>query len=624
MRHSDYWRKRFEQLEDAQLNKGLNYYNDLERQYKLASKEIEKQIANWYMRFAKNNQISFAEAKRQLTSRELKEFKWSVQEYIKYGKENAITGQWMTELENASARVHVSRLEALKLQMQQQCEVLYGNQVDGLDKTMRTIYRDGYYHTAYDIQRGFNVGYDLHKLNENQLSAVISKPWTADGRNFVNRCWTAKADLVNTLHTELTQAVIRGDAPDKAIKTIAQKFNTSKSNAGRLVMTESAFFASASQRDCFNDLDVERYEIVATLDSHTSPTCQSLDGKLFDMKDFQVGVTAPPFHCWCRTVTVPYFDDNTGSRAARGEDGKTYYVPDTMKYPEWKKTFVDGGSKDGLKQTDDSVTIRNKTPFSAIIAFLIAATTIKEAEEFANKTLGIQNVSYKGVDVTTANAWNEGLKDSFDRFPELKNNFGFVGEAHERNTMLKPIAKQHYMDDLAKLNPTLDATILEPYADKKVRSLMKSLQIDKATYAQSWAPANAPFSAFRGVTVNREWGKKSAEFVKSIAGDVAGKFHPIGCDTIKSILDHEIGHQLDSLLGIKDIDEIKKLFDSRTQDELTNGLSKYSWKNKNANRYSEMIAEGWSEYCNNPQPRELAKTIGETIEAEYKKKFGTT
>ncbi|MEG0614272.1 MAG: hypothetical protein RR540_00840 [Oscillospiraceae bacterium] len=37
---------------------------------------------------------------------------------------------------------------------------------------------------------------------------------------------------------------------------------------------------------------------------------------------------------------------------------------------------------------------------------------------------------------------------------------------------------------------------------------------------------------------------------------------------------------------------------------------------------SEMIAEAWAEYCNNPQPREIAKTIGEAIEAEYKKKFG--
>ena len=41
--------------------------------------------------------------------------------------------------------------------------------------------------------------------------------------------------------------------------------NTSKTNAGRLVMTESAYFSSVSQKDAFNDLEVEMYEIVATL-----------------------------------------------------------------------------------------------------------------------------------------------------------------------------------------------------------------------------------------------------------------------------------------------------------------------------------------------------------------------
>lgn len=351
MKHSDYWRKRFEQLEEAQLNKGAAYYADLERQYKLASKRIEDQISGWYNRFAHNNQITFAEAKVLLSSKELKEFKWSVQEYIKRGKENAVTGEWMKQLENASAKVHISRLEALKLQLQQQCEVLYGNQVDGLDKTMRKIYGEGYYHTAYEIQKGLNVGYDLHKLNETKVSAVISKPWAADGKNFVNRCWTDKAKLVDVLHTELTQGIIRGDAPDQAIKTIAQKFNTSKANAGRLVMTESAFFASAAQQECFNDLGVEKYEIVATLDRRTSPTCRHLDRKVFEMKDYKVGRTAPPFHCRCRSVTVPYFEDDVGgSRAARNGNGKTYYVPDSMNYSEWEKAFVGGGSKDGLEE----------------------------------------------------------------------------------------------------------------------------------------------------------------------------------------------------------------------------------------------------------------------------------
>jgi NAD+--asparagine ADP-ribosyltransferase len=109
-------------------------------------------------------------------------------------------------------------------------------------------------------------------------------------------------------------------------------------------MTEEAFFSSAAQKDAFNELDVEKYEIVATLDSHTSEICRELDSKVFPMKEYQPGVTAPPFHVWCRSTTVPYFDDNFGSvgeRAARGEDGKTYYVPANMKYNDWMKSFVD-------------------------------------------------------------------------------------------------------------------------------------------------------------------------------------------------------------------------------------------------------------------------------------------
>ncbi|MCE0627820.1 hypothetical protein LWF00_19575 [Clostridioides difficile] len=123
MKHKDYWRKRFEQLEEAQNNKSVKYYLELEKQYKLAMNSIEKDILAWYNRFAKNEGISLLEAKKLLNTRELEEFKWSVEEYIRHGKENAINQKWMKELENASARVHITRLEALKLQIQQQVEV---------------------------------------------------------------------------------------------------------------------------------------------------------------------------------------------------------------------------------------------------------------------------------------------------------------------------------------------------------------------------------------------------------------------------------------------------------------------------------------------------------------------
>ncbi|AXU79065.1 TPA: minor capsid protein [Clostridioides difficile] len=357
MKHKDYWRKRFEQLEEAQNNKSVKYYLELEKQYKLAINSIEKDILAWYNRFAKNEGISLLEAKKLLNTRELEEFKWSVEEYIKYGKENAINQKWMKELENASARVHITRLEALKLQIQQQVEVLYGNELDGIDKLMRDIYTSGYYHTAFNVQQGVNVGWSLMSLDTNRINKIISKPWATDGLNFSERIWGKyRPTLVNELHTKLTQSIIRGENPKNLVNDFAKRFNVSKSQAKNLIMTESAFFASASRKDCFSDLDVEKYEIIATLDLRTSNICRELDGKIFDMKDYQVGITAPPFHCRCRTTTAPWFEDEEGYRAARGEDGKTYYVPSSMKYNEWYEKYVKNNSKQtGAKYTKGDI-----------------------------------------------------------------------------------------------------------------------------------------------------------------------------------------------------------------------------------------------------------------------------
>lgn len=350
MPNSSYWKERFKQLEEAQNRIGADTYDEIEQQYRRALRELEGKISVWYQRLADNNSVSMAEARRMLSKNELKEFKWDVNDYIKYGKENAIDQRWMKELENASAKFHISRLEALKLQTQQSLEVMFGNQIDSIDTAMKRIYLDSYYHTAYELQRGFQVGWDIAGLDQRKIEKVVSKPWAADGKNFSERIWENKQKLISEIHKELTQDIILRRGPQKAIDAIAKKMHTSKVNAGRLVMTEEAYFSSAAQKECFNDLDVEEYEIVATLDSHTSEICQNMDGKVFSMKDYESGVTAPPFHVWCRSCTVPYFRDNfgqIGERAARGEDGKTYYVPADMTYSEWKKTFAEGGSKQG-------------------------------------------------------------------------------------------------------------------------------------------------------------------------------------------------------------------------------------------------------------------------------------
>lgn len=356
MNNAEYWKLRFEQLEQAQNQKGVKAYADIERQYKEAQKQLEGQIARWYQRFATNNGISLAEARQYLKGADLKEFKWDVQEYIKYGQDNALNSGWMKELENASAKYHISKLEALKVQTQHSLEVMYAKQFGTMHGALSDAFESGYYHTAYELQHGLNVGWDIAGLDQAQIEKVLAKPWAADGYNFSERIWGNKNKLISEVHNELSRNIMLGADPQKAIDSLAKKMNTSKNNAGRLVMTEEAYFSSAAQKDCFESLGVEQYEIVATLDSHTSDICRSLDGKHFPMKDYQPGVTAPPFHVYCRSTTVPYFDEqfDIGERAARDEEtGKTYYIPDDMNYQEWKETFVDGGDKSEFDVLDD-------------------------------------------------------------------------------------------------------------------------------------------------------------------------------------------------------------------------------------------------------------------------------
>lgn len=401
MTNAEYWKQRFTQLEAAQNRKGATAYLEMEKQYKAAQNELEAQIARWYQRFADSNSISLAQAKQWLKGQDLAEFKWDVKEYIKYGKENAINGAWMQELENASSKFHISRLEALQIQTQNSLETMFAQQMGTMKKALSDVYASGYYHTAYTVQQGFGLGWDIAGLDQAQIEKVLSKPWAVDGYNFSTRIWNSKTKLIGEVHNELSKNLLTGADPQKAIDSLAKKMGTSKSNAGRLVMTEQAYFSSAAQKDCFNDLDVEEYEIVATLDSHTSDICRSLDGKVFKMSDYKPGVTAPPFHVYCRSTAAPHFKDNfdAGGRAARGADGKTYYVPDDVTYSEWKRAFVDGDKsgfaevqKNHFSRTEKRGTIKPKEQSEAA-KFIEQACTTENVEHRAVQALPKQLTS---------------------------------------------------------------------------------------------------------------------------------------------------------------------------------------------------------------------------------------
>lgn len=351
MNNADYWRGRFSILEDSAHREAQQTIQAMEEMYLDAQRSVQKEIESWYARFADNNQISLTDARKWLTAGQLEEFHWTVEQYIKIGEQAGLDAAWLKKLENASARFHISRLESVQMGIQQQLELLYGNQVDSLDALLKKVVGNGYTHTAFEVQKGVGLGWDITALNQKKLETLLSKPWTTDGRTFRDRCWLNKNDLVGSVSKSLTQGLLRGDSPAKITTAIQKQFGVHRYKAGRLVNTETTYFNAVATKESYKDLGVEMVEIIETLDSHTCSICGGLDGKVIPIAQYEPGVTVPPFHPNCRGTTAPAIDPKyMEERVARDEDGNVYYVPGNMSYPEWKKTFVDKGDdfKGGL------------------------------------------------------------------------------------------------------------------------------------------------------------------------------------------------------------------------------------------------------------------------------------
>ncbi|MFC2422503.1 MAG: minor capsid protein [Fusobacterium polymorphum] len=369
---SNYWTKRFEEEEKQRNISNKAYAKEIEKQYKIAENKIKSDIEKWYIRIAENNQISLADAKKLLTKDELKEFKWTLAEYTQKAK----SGAWKKELENVSARVHIQRLEALQLQVQNSIETLRNKENEMLEDYLIKNYEDTYYHSLYEISKGLNLKTSFATLDKNKINQVIEKPWLKDGKNFSDRIWQDKEQLINTLRTKITQSFITGSTLDEAVeeisKFVSDKIKNKEYVARRLLETESAAYASKAQIEAFKSIDVEKYEIVATLDLHTSEICQEMDGKVFNISDQEIGVTVPPFHSHCRTVIAPYFDDEP-TRASRDEKGE-YKEVKYMNYKEWKEQYV--------KKDELGLTLNKK---SAIMKY-IGSDSYKINEALRNGT----------------------------------------------------------------------------------------------------------------------------------------------------------------------------------------------------------------------------------------------
>ena len=350
------------------MQKADKFIDHMEREYKAASRNIELEVTDFLSRFTENEQMTLSNARKRLNANELKEFRMELEEYIRKGEENSISADWTKQLESASLLHRIDRLQALKMQIDNQIEALAAYKEQGLNKTLGEIFEENYYRNIFDVQHMMGEGTAFAILDDRRIMQAISKPWRYDGKTFSDSIWENKEKLKYSLERTLTQGIIRGSAPRKIAEAIAKETGRELYAAKRLVLTESAKMAEKASEEGYRELGVKEIEIVVALDERTCEVCGEMDGKHFPL-DKSEGLT-PPFHPNCRCTTVPYFDDEFTQgeeRAARDENGKTYYVPSDMKYTEWKEKYVEKNRRfDEGEQSKKGIFIDTKINEKAI------------------------------------------------------------------------------------------------------------------------------------------------------------------------------------------------------------------------------------------------------------------
>lgn len=372
--NAEYWRERFQLLEEAKHKKVVELMPQIERQYTRAVKAIEEKLEIFYSRYAEAAGITTTEARRFLTVDELKQHKMDVEEYIRLGEQCAefFDPDIAHELELASLQYRTTRLEAMQLQLKAEAALFYARVEPLMWEAFADIYSSQYSRAAFEIFRGVGWQIDFSIPNVDEINLSLLTPWRADGLSFSDRIWGHCKNFEQDLADALIQGIMQGqsipqmtrelmkttqpgvdenalpESKEQAMKLMRDAAKNHKFNCERVIRTESAFFAEQAHSELYKRLGIPKYRYETELAEGVCHICKPLDLKVFDLKDEMVGTNAPPMHPFCRCIKVPYIDNShipgyvEQTRSGRDAKGKSVLFPATMNIYEWEQKY---GSK---------------------------------------------------------------------------------------------------------------------------------------------------------------------------------------------------------------------------------------------------------------------------------------
>lgn len=556
MDSEQYWARRADERERYWHKKSQETIEkELARYYASSLDEIQKDIQALYGRFAKDNQLSMTDARKLLQGPEFRKWRYTIDTYVK--KIGAGEAGLLKELNTLAMRSRISRLDKLYADTLMELDSL-GRKTDSAMKSFLTdAYKDNYFHGMYEIGRTMGLKAPRVAVTNQSLEDVLRNRWS--GKNYSERIWKNQKLLGRTLQQEMTAAIHRGESVSTISKRIANQMNVATSHATRLVRTELNYVENMAALRSVKDAGMHYYRFMATLDSRTTDICRSHDGSIISVEEASPGDNLPPLHPNCRSTIAGSIygpdDDHKrgGTRIARTAEGKNYYVPADMTYPEWEEKYV------VQAQT------LPKNPHAGKAVLVDIAT---------NGTDGNTVKVYEGEKIPRMSAdgneidWPAPNPDNIitrEQYKELRDY------ASAKGISLSGFRKFDGDVDLIKESiDTLNQNLME-FPEVVDAKHPLTLALIHALNSDDFAITNG-----RIISINANAFRSKTRLEEEYQKAVDAGWFVKGTD-YKSILDHEFGHVLDfvykinaqqileKLLHIKDADLYQFLYDSVSQ-----------------------------------------------------------
>lgn len=352
---TEYWRKR----EEKNLKKNLlteeEYVQHVHDILDYTVDQIQKEINGFYTKYARQEGISLAEAKRRIKSADVEEFARKAKKYV---KEKNFSKQANEEMRLYNATMKINRLELLKANIG--LELVSG--FDELQKYNEEILTD---RTKEELERQAGILGGTVQNNEKMVSSIVNGSF--HNATYSERIWLYQDMMRNELDKLLRQGLIQGKNPRQLATHLQKLFGTCKYVAERLMRTELARVQIDAQKQSFEKNGYEQYTFLSL--GSACGSCKALNGKHFDVSKMMPGDNAPPIHPNCRCSVSAYIDEDSYN------EWLDTYKAHGLGYEEWKRERL-------IKNVELPKELQETKKISEDIKAKISETIDKITEEY--------------------------------------------------------------------------------------------------------------------------------------------------------------------------------------------------------------------------------------------------